>query len=153
MSTFDATFDKTFSANALVAPTTQAGCRRKGIFLTWLTLQGGWMSWLFEGSVQRGQSVEAVGIAEQGGLKLQNQKSMAPTKVLHTANLTEAEADLVGTIRESVMIFMLPHNDDDSVQGIRVTIPTGDAQLWNDQTYTNNFTTTITLPSRRSQRI
>ncbi|GAB3882743.1 hypothetical protein [Spirosoma agri] len=153
MATFDATYDRTFGANVLIAPTTQAGCRRKGIYLTWLTLQGGWMSWLFEGSIQRGQSVDTIGIAEQGGLKLQTQKSMAPTMVLHTANLTEAEADLVGTIRESVMIFLLPHSDNDLVQGIRVTIPTGDAQLWDDQTYTNNFTTAITLPSRKSQRI
>lgn len=154
MSTFDLSFDETFRPLTYdpVAPT-QSGCRREAIYLTWLTLQGGWMYWPFEGNVLRGQSPTSRGDARQGGLTNYTQKETAQTMVLHTANLTEAEANAVGTIRESISVYWLKHNEDDTIEQIRVTVPVGDADLWDSQNYTNNFTIQIVLPSRRSQRL
>lgn len=155
MSTFDITFDQTFRELLVEGGDSpvQTGCRREGVYLTWLTLQGGWQYWLFEGSVIRGQSSSSRGQYMQGGLSLDTQKDTAPTMTLHTANLTESEADMVGTIRESISAFILQHNPDNSITRIRVKVPTGDAQLWDSQTYTNNFSINIILPSRRSQRL
>lgn len=155
MSTFDLSFDHTFREildNPGPAPV-QAGCRRDGVFLTWLTLQGGWASWLFEGAILRGQSTTSKGQATQAGLLRHTQKETAPTMTLHTASLTEQEADMVGTLRESISVYWLKHTDSNGVNAIPVTVPAGDSPLWDSQTYTNNFSTVITLPSRRSQRL
>ncbi|GAB3643936.1 hypothetical protein [Spirosoma arcticum] len=153
--TFDLSFDHTFRPlqSNPGPPPQQAGCRHEGVYLTWLTLQGGWMYWLFEGSVQRGLNPTSRGKAMQGGVNRSTQKETAPTMVLHTANLTEDEADAVGTIRESISIHLLIHHDDGTVFDVPVEVPDGDAQLWDTQTYTGNFLISITLPSRRSQRL
>lgn len=153
MSTFDLSFDHTFQ-DVLITPDpapVQTGCRKDGVYLTWLTLQGGWQYWLFEGPVVRGQLPESKGQAKQAGLIRHTRKETAQSLTLHTANLTEAEADAVGTIRESISVYWLFRKADDSVVRIPVTVPAADADLWNSQTYTNNFQTQIILPSRRSQ--
>lgn len=155
MSTFTYPFDRTFREvlTSPGEPPIQTGCRRDGIYLTWLTLQGGWQYWLFEGSVQTGQSSDSRGQVKQAGLVRHILKETAPTMVLHTANLTEADAETVGTLRESTSVWWLRHSKTDVVEPIPVTVPAGDSPLWDTQTYTNNFSTVITLPSRRSQRL
>lgn len=155
MSTFNYPFDYTFRPefDDSTTPPTQTGCRRDGVYLTWLTLQGGWEYWLFEGNALLGKSSSSVGQAEQGGLVNQSQKKIAPTMLLHTANLTKEEALKVGTLWESISAYWLKHKDDNTIERIRVTLPVGDLQLWDPQTFTNNFSIAITLPYRRSQLI
>lgn len=152
MSTFDLSFDRTFRELLTDSTTpTQSGCRKEGIYLTWLTLQGGWMYWLFEGNWIKSQSPSARGVVNQGGLINATQKETAQSLLISTINLTEAEAELVGTIRESNSVYWLKHNADDTVQPIRVTVPTDSGELWNARNYVNSFSTVIVLPSRRSQ--
>ncbi|MBD2704414.1 hypothetical protein IC229_27485 [Spirosoma sp. BT702] len=149
---FDFPFDLTFRPELIdyVVPA-QAGCRTEGVYLTWLTLAGGWMYWLFEGAVIRGQSTGAMGQIKRIGLTQSTRKETGQYMVLHTANLREHEADALGTIRESISAYWLIHTEDDKVKQIPVNVPTGDAQLWDSQRYVNNFSVTIELPSRRSQ--
>lgn len=155
MSTFDYSFDRTFREILTdnQAPPTQEGCRKNGVYLTWLTLQGGWQYWLFESSVQRGKNPSSVGAAVQGGLVRPTQRKTSQSMVLHTANLTEAEAEAVTSILESISVWWLKHNDDGTVEAIPVTLPDGEVQTWNDQNYVNSFSITITLPYRSSQRL
>lgn len=153
MLTFDSTFDNTFQDDYPDGPPAQLGCRKEGIYLTWLTLQGGWQYWLFEGSYQISQSTAVRGQAVQGRLNRPTQKLTSRTMVIHTQNLTRDEAEAVGTIRESVSIFWLIHKDDNTIVRVPVTIPDGEAEFWDSQKYTNNFSTTITAPYKTSQRI
>ena len=155
MSPFDYPFDRTFRGELTPPgdPPILEGCRSDGVQLTWLTLQGGWEFWLFEGSVQTGQSTDSRGQAKQGGLVRHIQKETARAMVLHTANLTERQADAIGTLRESISVYWLRYDATGLMDAIPVTVPAGDSPLWDTQTYTNNFSTVITLPSRRSQRL
>lgn len=153
MLSFDSTFDNTFQDDYPDGPPAQSGCRKEGVYLTWLTLQGGWQYWLFEGSTQTSQTVTIKGEILQGRLNRPTQKDTARSIVIHTQNLTQSEIDLVGTIRESVSVFWLVHKDDNTIVRVPVALPTGEAELWDDQRYTNNFFTTITLPYKRSQRL
>lgn len=147
---FDLTFDHTFQGVILATPTVDS-CRAPGAYLTWHSPTG-WPHWLFEGPIQTAKVVTSRGVRQQGGVTKHNQKESALLLTCHTSGLSTAQAEAIGTIYESVAVFLVVPDDAGKFVHVEVSLEPGTFDLHTTESHTHSLSVRFALPARRSAR-
>ncbi|RIV19723.1 hypothetical protein DYU11_22605 [Fibrisoma montanum] len=152
MATFDITFDLTFRG-LLLTPSqpTVEGCRKPGIYLTWLAPTG-WMYWLWEAEYEEQVAVSSLGTRRQAGLTLHNQKEAAELLRIRTVIYSRSEAKAVSTIYGSPGVYILAPDQANRFHAVRVEIEPGTFPVYSTASRVSRMETTLILPARRLQR-
>lgn len=151
--TFDLTFDRTFSLIRL-APVQpgQSGCKKPGALLAWLTLDGGYMYWLFDGTITTEKLVGSKGGRIMAGSYVHNQKVTGQVLTVRAGRLSEAEARAVATIYESSDVNLMVPDDDGIFHQVPVSLEPNTFLTWESKQGRGTLDARIFLPTRNTQR-
>ncbi len=149
--TFDLTFDDTFGGLVFQsAPVASVGCRKPGVFLSWLSPFGP-AYWLFEGFADRERQVTTLGTVKRGGL-VSDVRKESNQVITARAVLTEQESELVATIFESVAIYALVPTKDETLVQVPCRVEPVTAPEWKEAETRLYLDVKVIFPGRKSAR-